>query len=90
MLLYIPSPLDTQYYNRDFSETMKSILLLDRSLYYCAYSQLFAHRMHNTDDYEKHVVAEIQNKIKHCKTKLDLIELKEQKQKKISYRNSGS
>ncbi len=82
ILSYIPSPLDTQYYSKDFSETMKSILLLDSSLYYCAFSKLFAHRMNSTDDFDTHVVAEIQSKIKHCKTKLDLIELKEQKQKK--------
>lgn len=79
---YIPSPLDTQYYSKDFSENMKEILLLDSSLYYCAFTRLFGDKIHNTDNYNAHVIAEIQSKIKHCKTKLDLMELKEQKQKK--------
>lgn len=81
-LCYVPSPLDAQYYNRDFSGSMRKILLLDSSLYYCAFSKLFAGRIYNTDNYQEHVLSEIQNKIKHCKTKLDLLELKEQKQKK--------
>ena len=82
VLSYIPSPLDTQYYSKDFSESIKAILMLDSSLYYCAFSRLFADKIHNKDNYNAHVIAEIQSKIKHCKTKLDLIELKEQKQKK--------
>ncbi len=82
VLSYIPSPLDTHYYNKDFSDSMKSVLLLDRSLYYYAFSRLFADTNNKTDKYQDHVLAEIQNKIKHCKTKLDLLELKEQKQKK--------
>lgn len=82
ILSYIPSPLDAQYYSKDFSESIKAILLLDSSLYYCAYSRLFADKKHNTDNYTAHMLAEIRSKIKHCKTKLDLIELKEQKQKK--------
>ncbi|MEJ5362276.1 MAG: hypothetical protein WHV26_09465 [Spirochaetota bacterium] len=82
VLSYIPSPLDTHYYSKDFSESMKSILLLDRSLYYYAFSRLFADTINKTGNYQAHVQAEIQNKIKHCKTKLDLLQLKEQKQKK--------
>jgi DNA repair exonuclease SbcCD ATPase subunit len=82
VLSYIPSPLDIQYYSKDFSKSIKAILLLDRSLYYCAFSRLFADKINNTDNYNAHVIAEIQSKIKHCKTKLDLIELKEQKLKK--------
>ncbi|MEW6527340.1 MAG: hypothetical protein AB1444_11835 [Spirochaetota bacterium] len=78
---YIPSPLDTQYYSKDFSDSIKSILLLDRSLYYCAFSRLFTDTLNKTGNYA-HVLAEIQNKIKHCKTKLDLLQLKEQKQNK--------
>jgi uncharacterized protein YhaN len=81
IISYIPSPLDTQYYSKDFSDSMKSVLLLDRSLYYCAFSRLFTDKINKTDNYA-HVLAEIQNKIKHCKTKLDLLQLKEQKQKK--------
>ena len=82
ILCYIPSPLDTQYYSKDFSDSMKSVLLLDRSLYYYAFSRLFTDTINKTGNYQAHVLAEIQNKIKHCKTKLDLLQLKEQKQKK--------
>ncbi len=82
ILCYIPSPLDVQYYSKDFSFGMRKILLLDSSMYYCAFSKLFAGRMSNPDNYQEHVQLEIRNKIKHCKTKLDLLELKEQKQKK--------
>ncbi|MCX8123603.1 MAG: hypothetical protein N3F66_05495 [Spirochaetes bacterium] len=82
ILSYIPSPLDAHYYNNDFSERIKTILLLDRSLYYCAFTKLFYDKKNETHAYHTHLQAEIQNKIKHCRTKLDLIELKEQKQKK--------
>jgi len=82
LLSYIPSPLDNQYYAQNFSESIKSILLLDRSLYYCSFKKIFFPTVNQSGNYYEHMADEIQDKIKHCKTKLDLIELKEQRQKK--------
>jgi len=82
LLSYIPSPLDNQYYAQNFSESIKSILLLDRSLYYCSFKKIFFPTANQSGNYYEHIADEIQDKIKHCKTKLDLIELKEQRQRK--------